>query len=321
MPASLTPSGLLRATRCPAACALPSVRIPAGPGALRGRAVHDWIATALLDGDAGAVLDRAPDDARAIIAGLDTDALVAGLGALPGDPRLHVEHAMVYDVRSGRARTPPPGRHERDYGRLAPTEIAGRADVVIAPAVPGGCVVIIDWKTTQYVRDDSGDRAQLGAYAVMAASLYDADSAECVACVVTEKSALAWERWTLDADDLATAAADLQATVAAVDAARATVAAGRTPDVEEGPWCRWCSALRSCPATEGVCSWLDAEDMWAVWLAARKVEHLAALARDRVRTAVESGVQVRGDAGDGRAWELRIDGQGALRRYRAGGER
>lgn len=308
MPAALTPSGLYRARQCPAACALPAVYPPASAGATRGSVVHAALAAYLTGQPLGPALEGAPDSARALVGSIDLGAV----DRLVGTGARHVEEALALDVRSGAARVLP-ARGSRDYRAAGASEIAGTPDVV---TVEPGAVTVVDWKTGIHGLDLDAARAQLDVYALAACAVHGADAARCIVAAIGDAGELALTSWDLDWCGLSEAHAALLATWERVESARTRVAQGRTLDVTEGAWCRYCPALLSCPATVGVLARLQSPTAGEAYLAALRAEHLAEAARRRLRALVESESEVTWTDEAGRGWALRLGSDGALRRYR-----
>jgi hypothetical protein len=213
----ISASALPRLLTCPGSVALPQARL-ANAYADEGADGHAEVEAALRSGDLSAL----PDQIRALVEGCT----------------LEVERPLAYDVATGEARWL--SAIGRDYG-AAPFEIPGTPDLV---AVGSDRVVVADWKLYQDIGAPSAS-SQLLLYALAVARI-----------VGVEKVDLAvWYRGTgrvatveVDVFDLDTFAVRLRTLHTRVAEQQRRVTSGTLPDVSEGPHCRHCPAINSCPA-------------------------------------------------------------------------
>ena len=216
MTRAISPSSLARIHACPASAALPHAPDTTSIAAEYGRAVH---------------------------AGIARD-IVTGTISKPGvDIRAEVK--LAHDWRYDRSRfIHLPG--EREYGELAPTEIAGTIDCIeIVRAIGAHTkVTVIDWKTGR-VEDHS---AQLRWYALAAARLFAVATITCRVVYVGQRHRTTANdaQWTLDAIDLDDELLVIGGIARTVRTLRAlpTLTAS---DVHPGDHCRYCPALTHCP--------------------------------------------------------------------------
>jgi hypothetical protein len=96
-------------------------------------------------------------------------------------------------------------------------------------------------------------RAQLEALALFAAG-DTASEASCTIVWIRPDGSHRPQSWSLGAADLQLVHQRLMETLAGVVDARQALAAGGTPDVARGTWCKWCPAYASCPATAALLS-------------------------------------------------------------------
>lgn len=228
-----------RAIECPASEALPHAKDPVTPAATRGSAIHAYLA-AVNPEDPASALAAVPEEFREDCASIELDRLPVG------DSEWLREWAIACDVETGATREIGCDIG-RDYGELAPTEIAGTIDVArVEDDRPGAPLTILDYKTGRTpVPTPSW---QLRVFAAAAA----VDAATVAHAFIREDGSVWIERAELDVFDLEDIRATLQALPARIAEARALVAAGTPPPVAEGDHCRYCPARRSCPAKVGL---------------------------------------------------------------------
>lgn len=227
----ITASGIGRVKACPASDAFPQVN-STSVYADRGISIHGFLASVKRIGREAA-LELVPEgEWRDVCAAIDLEKLPVALMA---------EAAYVYDTHTGKARFIGCNIN-RAYGDVQPWEIAGTADVV---GIDG---------STGYVADyfsgfaEMNKDAQLRFLALCLASVHGLDEVIIDAIRIRPDGTPWTERQTLDALDLAEIAGEVARLPAAVDLVRATINAGRVPDVSEGAHCRYCPAVNVCPA-------------------------------------------------------------------------
>jgi len=157
------------------------------------------------------------------------------LDLIPGASLAAAEVACAYDVAAGKVRQLGVGI-QRDYGGIAPTEIAGTLDLIVASST---AVLALDWK----------GHARLGRPShheqVMFAGLCASQLFPGRAVIVAIGYADDWiDHDHVDDLDLDAFAVRLPALLEAVAAQRSR----KIPDVAEGGHCQHCPAMHACPA-------------------------------------------------------------------------
>lgn len=218
-----TASGLGRAMTCGASMHLPVVRSNSA-AADRGTWRHVFLAR-LPEVGAEAALAEVPEEHRAACEALPIDDLPTGLTA---------EVAFVYDAAAGTARILGTNL-DRNYGELAPTEIAGAADVV---GLADGMALVLDWKSVGY-RQRASESIQLRFLALAAARAYGVDKVR-AEIVRLGDDGEAWRSWhDYEALDLDIFAAELR---------RWAARAPDNHDLVESSYCDHCPSFSCCPA-------------------------------------------------------------------------
>lgn len=234
-----TCSSLQRVAACPASAALPHVNGTNG-AAQRGTAIHEFICNARSYG-ADKALTMAPESVRSECAAMN----LAPLHALMQGGMIAHEVTYAFDVTTGSARLVGVNL-DREYD-VSEDEVAGTADIC---AVVDRRVIVLDMKTGRHPVAPAADNWQLKTLALMASKVESADAATLAIAYLQEDGEWVIDRADLDAMDLDAIETDVVRLMRRVKSARADVDAGITPDVypsEEN--CRWCPAVRSCPAT------------------------------------------------------------------------
>lgn len=173
----------------------------------------------------------------AIESGLVPDEIVRHLGAAADTARAEVR--LAYDYATDRGRILGYGS-TRDYSDLAPTEIAGTADVV---AYDDDRVYIVDRKLWQ-AATEAERNSQLRHLAIAACRAIGRSEARVILIYEARRPDVA----DLDAVDLATHRARLRGLERALAEQASRVARGLMPDVAEGKHCVHCPAAHACPA-------------------------------------------------------------------------
>lgn len=290
----ITASALPRLLNCPASAVLPRAE-NASEWADAGHEEHADLATQTLDGTLPEVLAR----------------------FVPLHPR--VEVAVAFDVATGAARLI--GENiGRNYGDLAPFEIAGSIDVL---GLDGDAVVVLDWKTGHRDVEPAATNAQLHFYALAACRALGKDRAILRIVYI--------QRGTCDEAEVdALELADFAARLAGLHAAVARLRTATVLDTREGSWCRHCPSKPHCPskkallvqiATGEVSPPLTRENARTAALRVLAAEQLVEDAKKRLNQYVTENGPL--DLGDGRMYgryvrpgNERIDGQAALRAIR-----
>lgn len=221
-----TASGLERAMRCGASLRLPVIESTSA-AAEAGAARHAFLARVRVVGR-DAALAEVPEEHRAICAALPVD-------ELPTD--LACEVAYAYDVAADSCREI--GRNVgRNYGVLAPMELAGTADVV---GVAEDRVYVADYKSAGY-RGRAADSMQLRFLALAAATYHSVPAARVEIIRLTDDGGVSRSWHDYDELDLDAFAHELREWFAR---------AGQGGPVE-GPWCHGCKSALHCPAKVGL---------------------------------------------------------------------
>lgn len=161
------------------------------------------------------------------------------LEALPSGGRREVSFA--WDHVTGRARILGT---DRDYSTVTATEYCGTADVIGAV---DGVGIVIDWKSGRYVCDPE-QASQLRFLALALATVNGFDEVRASFVYLREDGRFYRDETTFDGFDLAALSLKLQALPARIATEQAKVDGGGVPDVNNGPWCRFCPAAPACPA-------------------------------------------------------------------------
>lgn len=235
----ITASSFARAQACTASQVLPRVYEPPSDAAERGTVVHRYLQDVATEGR-DAALAAAPEDWRAELARLD-------VSALPHSQGYAVEVALAWEVATGVGREI--GRNVEGRGVYTgidgATHVAGTADLV---GLTPEAVVVLDVKTGWAWLPAPSVSAQLRGLAVMAAAAYGRSQAV-VGFVRIRGTTPVIVTETADAVALADAADELR--VMHGRAAKMQWAARKPEvrlDVAIGEHCRYCPALRACPA-------------------------------------------------------------------------
>lgn len=232
-----TGSSTERATECPASHALPQVDGPAGEAAERGTVGHRYLERIPQVGAEKALVEAA-DGERDWLSEVVLDGLPLGEG-------WRQEVAFGLDLATGKATEIGSGlqrRYERRPGCVYATIDVCRRD--------GSMAKVLDYKFELYDNRQRAPResAQLLTCALLVARAWNV-STVAVGFVHVRSNGTHWtEMATLDAFDLDAHFDTLRETAARIAQAEERIAAGQTPDVKRGPWCRWCKSVAACPA-------------------------------------------------------------------------
>lgn len=286
-----TASKLELLERCPAAGALPAVWTEATDDMRAGTARHRFIQRAREIGREEA-LAEVPTDApwRVQCEALELDELPAG----------DHEIAYAYDVAHDTARCLGPWL-DRAYD-VWPTEISGTADLIAPPSADRPRWLVIDFKGEEEV-EPAQQNLQIGIFALCLARLHGVDEVDVAIGYLRHGGGIRWDRATLGPFDIEAVADRLRGITAGIDAARAQLADGVTPDVSMGLHCRRCPALLACPAqvaaaralldappTNEALAQASAEDAGAAWVRVKVLGELA----DRIRAVLAARAEVDG---------------------------
>lgn len=245
MSANVTASKLELCERCPAAAALPAVWAPSTDDQLAGTARHRYLERAPVVGR-DAALAEIDEQWRSQCESIDVDEVPVGTA----------EIAQAYDVATDKARVL--GQWIGRAYDVSATEISGTADLICEPAGEHGRWLVVDWKGEEEV-EAAATNPQLGFGALCVARVHDIDEVDVAVGYIGHTGSIRWDRATLGPFELEAMAARLRAVHARVEAARALVAAGRTPDVATGLHCRRCPAMAACPAMTALVRELDTD--------------------------------------------------------------
>ncbi len=238
---NVSPSSLSRVAACMGSAILPQTG-NTSPAAVRGTAIHAFLAMLGRGIGRDIALAAIDEDWRESCAGLDLESL-PGLNPESGVPEL----AIAWDLRTGEVRElARGGTKSRDEIRAMARdgELVGIFDWV---GLTEAAAIVVDFKSGHSVVDRAEVNWQVGCGAVMVTKLFQRDRAEVVISRVGKE---VWhDRAHLDALDLDDIESRIRALVAQLaiheEAYRAT---GVVPKLEEGDHCRWCPAFSSCSA-------------------------------------------------------------------------
>ncbi len=229
-----TGSSLDRTARCPASAALPQV-FDAGPSAARdrGTAIHKYLERV---GELGRLdaLAEVDERWRPVCEGVE-------LATLP--VKLSREVAVAYNWRDDTARLLQP-LEPRLY-EIDPTfETALTLDTV---GVGNGIVYVGDYKGPYVWLPEPEQSMQLGVGALAVARIHDVEAAQVEYIRIRDDGTTRRFGARLDVFGLEATAERVQRTMAVVAKMREAISAGETPNVTEGPWCKYCPARHHCP--------------------------------------------------------------------------
>ena len=153
-----------------------------------------------------------------------------------GDLRWQAEVRVAWDVVTGHARLLPKTKNAREYGDLAPTEVAGTIDAVGEDAVR---LEVIDWKSGYRPVESPRTNVQLAFYGAAIATAMGRDSARVNIAKPGPEAVVLYEPHDLDVISFAAIQAEVRDML------------DRLPTSEPvaGPWCDYCPARGGCPAT------------------------------------------------------------------------
>ena len=222
-------SSILRAERCPASHALPQVN-STSPDAERGTIGHAYLYS-VLKGTNGSFPEWCGD-----IETID----------LPwvGSPEQWTgEAAYVLDSKSGRVRFLGENIGRKYPDRDSPDEIFLTIDL----AGPGR---ICDYKFHGFESHTmpADKNPQLAAAAYCVARIQGVNEITASLLHIGSDGHVREESAVLDYFDLDSFLVGLRSTITRVRQAEAEIAAGRTPEVTRGEWCRYCHAASCCPS-------------------------------------------------------------------------
>lgn len=234
---SLSASGLARAIKCPASCALPAVKNES-MAATRGIAIHQFLEDSLSmsKDEALAKLDDA--DWRDTCSRIDTSK-VFGTAV-----KIEPEVAFAFSIEKGTARILKNFRQQRP--ETAEDEIIGIADLVLT--FPDGSMAVFDYKTGYDPILDADENAQLKFLALCIYKLHNLPAVEAGLANIQPDGYITWAKSVYTNDILDNFYATLSKTWFQVKAARGVVAMGIRPNVYQGDHCKYCPAMHSCPA-------------------------------------------------------------------------
>lgn len=243
----ITGSTYARIKACVASAALPQINL-ASPEAASGNDGHDHLSKFVEAAIRGEEYDP-PSEWQNLCEAIR-----------PYAARLRSEVAFALNVATGGARIL--GYNiGRDY-KIGELEVPGTADLAGATDTHA---IIIDLKTGRGEVEPAARNRQLRFLAACATFIYGKESA-LVALLHAPPGVEPWWDWAeIDAFDLDFTVTDLLELHRSVQDAKALVAAGRVPNVNEGPHCRYCPALPVCPAKTAlinrIVSGMEADEM------------------------------------------------------------
>jgi len=148
--------------------------------------------------------------------------------------RWQTEVPFAWNVKTGAVRKLPRAEH-RDYGDLEDYEVPGTADAVLVDAAT---VTVYDWKTGRANVEPPATNPQLAFLGGAAMSLYGTPHAEVGIVKVSEDGVLSADH-TMDTFDTIAIRAEVLGMVEKIPKA----------EPKPGPWCQFCPAKGTCPAT------------------------------------------------------------------------
>jgi hypothetical protein len=227
----LSASSLQRVDACPASAVLPR-SVHDSPWSAKGTEIHAHLKRLAQGVSVDESLKQVPETWRSICA------------EIPDPGKGIAEVAFAYDVETGKVREL--GRDiDRQYGKLAPTEIPGSLDFL---CMVGDVLHIDDYKSGRTEVPPARENLQLHTQALMACRAYGASKARVSLVHIRDDGSTYRDAHDLDAFDLAEVADRLSRLWTRVQIAKKAVAQGKQPDVREGKHCEFCPAKNACPA-------------------------------------------------------------------------
>lgn len=234
-------SGLNRDDHCPANRSLPEVQTNS-PDAARGTSGHRYLELVGSGVDAEQALAQIADEHRQLCQDIE-------LEDLPLDPEEYrQEVAFAFDLETGEGRELGAGL-QRDYSARTPTEVVGTTDVIHRDRVD-----VWDYKFEAFESrcPPPKKNPQLLFLALAACRARGVDQATVGLIHIKADGSIWKESASLDAFDLDAFEWTLKGIRKKVLDAAAVVERGLTPQVSQGPWCRYCPATPHCPAILGL---------------------------------------------------------------------
>ena len=173
--------------------------------------------------------------------------------ALGFEGQKYIEAAFIYQPETRNARFLGCQKN-REYGKLAPGEIPGTADLIVHG---DGRVGVWDHKFRDTWVEPAAENPQLQILALMA-STYFKVSEVTAGWTKYDRKALPEivpgysDRAVFDAFDLESIAEAVQKESIRLQIAHQKIGLGKMPDVSAGEHCTYCEARRSCPAKTGL---------------------------------------------------------------------
>jgi hypothetical protein len=237
-----TASAIERVRACPASAIMPQV-IESGEDAARGTSLHRFTTRVLRGDTVAAALAEVPEEAwRATARRVDFRSIAGHL-----DPKsLRCEIGYAANVETGGVRCL--GEVEaRNYPAHDNTEIVGTEDLEGRTPLTGQ-IETADLKFGHAGATAAEHNPQIAFFARSLAMIHEAPRVGGSVLHVDEHGHVHVDRHVFEWIDLDAFGYELADTVTAVERAEETLAAGDTPDVRPGPWCRYCGAAPACPA-------------------------------------------------------------------------
>lgn len=232
-----TGSQMDRITRCPASAALPQIHDAEPSDARdRGTAMHAFLERVPVVGR-DAALAEVDERWRPFCSDIQ-------LAKLADRMELSRELALAYNWRRDTARLLAPFER-RAYEVDPDCEIPLTLDLAGAAS---DVVYVGDFKSGHGWLPDASGSMQLGLGALALARLHRASRAVIEYIRILDDGSSRRFDATLDVFGLEAIAGRVCEAMEEVDRLRKDIAAGATPTVTEGRWCRWCKAKQFCPA-------------------------------------------------------------------------
>lgn len=277
----------------------------------------------LLNCDGALVLPRAENHSPWADSGHDEhDELMRQVitGTLPDrlarivPPGSRAEVKVAIDVSTGEGRIIGEGGG-RDYGALAPYEIAGSIDVL---GIVGDTVIVVDWKTGFKDVDPAERNWQMFGYALAACRALGKTKA-IVRIAYTNQPGQPIDEHELEPFDLADFAERLKQLHTRESSLKKTFQQGVVPTTREGAWCRHCPSKSVCAsknallvqfASKGLAvvgdSQMTRDRAAGAYAEVIRIEQLVKDARARLETYVDENGPI--DLGEGRMFGRYVRG-------------
>lgn len=276
-------SSLERAVLCPGSTVLPHVG-NYNEAALKGTMLHDFIQKAILTSRETA-LQGVPEEFREAAELVDFSRLPKFDPTKPIEEQVRFEMAMAYDILTGKGRLIGYNL-ERDYGELAPSEVAASIDMVWMDQ-EWNTVHVYDIKTGRKDVTPAIRNWQLKIAALAVRTFWEAGQVQ--AGIAYSRNGGVWYDWTTftlaqldrDAETLRRAYAKW-------------LRASPGEELVTGKHCSYCPALQACPAMTGLLRGVAGQER-DTWVSPNPADNEAMVSAYNALQAAKAGIRALED--------------------------